>query len=708
MKMPLIKMKITSEQMKIFPQNYMNLNLSLIKQLNFFLLFFSVSLFSQQQAKMDSLVSKLEFSNDYLERIELLETLSNYYINFNVETSEKYAQKIKEEALAKKDSQGIALSYKMLGNIQMVKSNYTLAKKLYGNGLIFIENVDDEKLKAELLASIGNYFSEVKKSDSAFVYWNKANTIFEKINDFRALTILNFSFAASYYTNKNYVKALDYLKKTEYFNEKFRSSYYKMRCYDVYSKIYCLMGMLESCEKYNQKAYEIALENNFIINIISASSSLASINFSNDKRNKARKIFADTYEFTKKHPQILTNTNVQSFLITYTFFLLRDGDRELALQIYLNKIKPYYNYSVVLKNSLDLLDFFFNKQNNKKNINNKLNEIYSSSDLIHKIESLEVFCILLENNKDYVLLSEVKDSLLKYNKLLNYQKIGNYLNYTVEELGVERKEKENLQLKADNAEQALLTQKATTRNWILLLGILILGISAFFIWRRYKSEAKAKKTISQQKNEIEKQKNLVEVLQKELHHRMKNNLSFIDLFINLAKGRFSDDAYQTKLTELQNRMRSMFEVHKQLFKKEDITSVQAKKYINTLVGNVQKAYNKKNITITNDTHDNEKLLSSTSFPVGLIINEFITNTYKYAFDKNENGSINISLTSDDSKYLLTLQDNGKGLPKDFTIEDLDSFGMEIIQLLTKEYGGELILNGEGGVSMNIQLPKIAA
>lgn len=201
---------------------------------------------------------------------------------------------------------------------------------------------------------------------------------------------------------------------------------------------------------------------------------------------------------------------------------------------------------------------------------------------------------------------------------------------------------------------------------------------------------------------------MVETLQKELHHRMKNNLSFIDLFINLAKTKFPDQVYQTKLNELQNRMRSMFEVHKQLFKKDDVTSVKAKNYIDTLVQNVQEAYAQDNITIDNGTHTDETILANTSFPVGLIVNEFVTNSYKYAFDNDEQGIITIELTSDHSNYHLTLKDNGKGLPKNFNIEELDSFGMETIQLLTKEYKGTFNIDGLDGVLMNITLPKIAA
>src|SRR5690606_38755101 len=119
-----------------------------------------------------------------------------------------------------------------------------------------------------------------------------------------------------------------------------------------------------------------------------------------------------------------------------------------------------------------------------------------------------------------------------------------------------------------------------------------------------------------------------------------------------------------KLNELQNRITSMFEVHKQLFKKEDVTSVNAKTYISALLENVTKAYNRPNIRLEENVA-NITLRADISFPIGLIINEFVTNSYKYAFPNNENGIISISLKENNVKYELILADNGKGLPADF-------------------------------------------
>ncbi|HZH70577.1 MAG TPA: sensor histidine kinase, partial [Flavobacteriaceae bacterium] len=264
----------------------------------------------------------------------------------------------------------------------------------------------------------------------------------------------------------------------------------------------------------------------------------------------------------------------------------------------------------------------------------------------------------------------------------------------------EKKENENLALKQQNAEQALLMEKE--KNQKLAIGgglaIALVGLGIFFIAFRKNQK---------QKHEIEKQKNLVEELQRELHHRLKNNLSFIDFFITLAKGKFPDTAYREKLDELQNRINSMFEVHKQLFKKEDVTNVNAKTYISALVENVKKAYESPNISLEENVEDTN-LRADTSFPIGLIVNEFVTNSYKYAFPNGENGVITINFNEGPNDYHLRLSDTGKGLPPDFDIDNLDSFGMETIKLLTQEYKGSFKLDGTQGLKMDITFPKNAA
>ncbi len=277
-------------------------------------------------------------------------------------------------------------------------------------------------------------------------------------------------------------------------------------------------------------------------------------------------------------------------------------------------------------------------------------------------------------------------------------RITNQINDFNIKYQTEQKEKENLQLKAEKAEQETLLALQTKRNWQLGGGLAttVLGLGIFFI--AYRKNQK-------QKKEIESQKNKVEHLQKELHHRLKNNLSFIDVFISLAKGKFTDPAYQEKLNELQNRIKSMFEIHEQLFRKEDITSVNAENYILKLTENVKAAYANPNISVQHHIDPDAELDSQTSFPLGIIINEFVTNSYKHAFNPNQHGIIKIELNGTPETYRLTLSDNGKGFSSNFDVNNSNTFGLDSIKLLALEYNGTFSLSGDQGVTLEITLPK---
>ncbi len=203
---------------------------------------------------------------------------------------------------------------------------------------------------------------------------------------------------------------------------------------------------------------------------------------------------------------------------------------------------------------------------------------------------------------------------------------------------------------------------------------------------------------------IKRQKIRIESLQKELHHRVKNNLSIIDAFIEVTKEEFEDDKFTNKLTELQNRIDSINEVHQQLYLKEDVTNLNLKKYINTLSNNVSSSFSNHTITINSSLNDDIKVKTDQSFNIGLIINEFLTNSFKYAFDDNK-GVVQIEFKEGTNDYHLKLSDNGKGLPENFDINETDSFGLRIIQLLSKQLNGNFELKNNNGVILNITFPK---
>jgi len=384
----------------------------------------------------------------------------------------------------------------------------------------------------------------------------------------------------------------------------------------------------------------------------------------------------------------------------YTLFQQKENKGlDLMLEA-LKQRKQIEDHKGQFASNIHLINYYFNKDQIKS-----LQYASQALSVANKLESpdmrLEAQSYLIklnpttENTSTYVALN---DSIATA-KLLTQNKYAGILFKT------EEKEKNILQLQKENLAKELQLKKEAIRKWSFGIGLLIVLIISFFIWRKYKAETKAKMIITLQKDKIEAQKNTVEKLQKELHHRLKNNLSIIDLFITLAKGKFKNKEYQDKLSELQNRINSMFAIHTQLIKKEDITTVNAKSYMESLTKGIQEVYNQPKIKITHQIASEEIVQTKVSFPFGLIINEFVTNSYKYAFPNNKEGTIAIKFYSDDQNYFLEASDDGIGLPKEFDIETLTSFGIDTIKLLTEEYHGKFQLDSFQGVQLKIILPK---
>jgi len=261
----------------------------------------------------------------------------------------------------------------------------------------------------------------------------------------------------------------------------------------------------------------------------------------------------------------------------------------------------------------------------------------------------------------------------------------------------ETQQKNELLQESINVQQ-LKMEKQRLLQWVIF-GFLIMAVLFISIYfRKYKKEQKDRRTIAKQKERIE-------LLQRELHHRLKNNLGVLDLFVQLAKDEFPDPAYQQKLTELENRMHSMFSVHGLLFQNNELQLVKGKTHLSRLTNNVVNTFNNEHIALTIDIDEAIDIPANLSYPISIIVNEFVTNSFKHAFPGATDGQIIVHLSENQTHFHLTLKDNGVGLPPNFSIENTTSFGMEAMQLLTIEYDGTFEIITKNGLSLKVSLPK---
>lgn len=196
--------------------------------------------------------------------------------------------------------------------------------------------------------------------------------------------------------------------------------------------------------------------------------------------------------------------------------------------------------------------------------------------------------------------------------------------------------------------------------------------------------------------ELAFQKEEKEILLKEIHHRVKNNMSSIEALLLMQSQSISNPEAISVLHDTIGRISSIRVLYELLLISDDYRNISTKKYLDHLIDSFASLFHK-NLTIAYTKQIDEFSLSSKKvFYLGIILNELQLNITKYAFKGRESGLINISLENVKNKITLTIQDNGNGLPKSFDISKSETFGIMIIKNLSEQLGGTFTIENHDG------------
>jgi two-component sensor histidine kinase len=193
-----------------------------------------------------------------------------------------------------------------------------------------------------------------------------------------------------------------------------------------------------------------------------------------------------------------------------------------------------------------------------------------------------------------------------------------------------------------------------------------------------------------------------EVMLKEIHHRVKNNLQIISSLLRLQAFNVDNEHLLTMLTESQARIRSMALVHERLYQSGDLSSIDFGEYIRNLAQQLFHTYKHNADRIKLEiTVDHIFLDIGSAIPCGLLLNELISNALKHAFPEGREGEISIKMTSKDHNIKLAVSDNGIGLPADFDMNTVNTLGLELVKTLIQQLQGTLKLNKNHGTQFII-------
>jgi two-component sensor histidine kinase len=288
----------------------------------------------------------------------------------------------------------------------------------------------------------------------------------------------------------------------------------------------------------------------------------------------------------------------------------------------------------------------------------------------------------------YVLADKLDDSLNNVAK--NTEVVALQTKYETA-----KKEAQIEQLKTASSAQS-------KRIMYLAIGLILLaGLTGCMIWLY--------RRVTKQRRQIAAQSKNLEMMMKELHHRVKNNLQIVSSLLSLQTYKVQDEGTVSVLRESQQRVQAMSFIHQRLYKKEELTAVNMKEYLTDLAESLLSSYGfDRNSFDLQIRIDHEMMDIDKALPIGLIINEMITNSLKYAYRDIGHPSLLISLTEDANNLTFVIKDNGIGINEEAWKQKSNSFGKQLIGALCKQMRAKQTLVVNEGTEFTIMIPRQAA
>ena len=332
--------------------------------------------------------------------------------------------------------------------------------------------------------------------------------------------------------------------------------------------------------------------------------------------------------------------------------------------------------------------------------------------------------------RHYQQYKALQDSIYNETKSRQIAKLSIQYETDKKEKDIKIKEKDIALLKEQNTSQKS-QRNAFIAVTALLAVILALGLNRYRLKQRVHRQLQSQQqALNVQQQEIkQKNKHLSELLTekdlllvqkdsilrekdqllvekqwllKEIHHRVKNNFHIVASLLEIQSSYLKNKEALSAIKESQHRIHSMSIIHQKLYQSETLSTIHMPEYIYELVEYLRESYAiRENIAFSLQI-ENIELNDASAITLGLILNETITNAIKYAFAKTEGGKISISLNHVSSaQLLLSIADNGSGLPVDFESRMGASMGMELLQGLTDDLGGTLSIETNGGTHIKV-------
>lgn len=725
----------------------------------FALFFFIITATFLKAQNIESVVHALPAARQKADT--LYHFLSRYMMQGKNDSAGYWAEKGAAFAISTGDAELIAKYRCQQANIAFLKMNYNRGLNLLQQAKGYISDATSYGVKGKYLLISAKCYNELGKLDSAIYYYQLCEELNNKNNPYRNYLVylekgLMFDQADAYAkAEENFLKAYTLTKAKNIRMDhgmvlvQFADFYYKWKAADkfawllkehqdfvaagkkdytkdpVHSFLLTDFGKIPTSQKaaFLQSVADVLAKESDYKNA-SVTLSQASAFYENDKQpaealRYMRQCLAlaekganlpNQYIFSKAIYRLLKKAgkNDEAIVAADKAMALKDSIIKTQQRDLVFDLEAKYQAEKKQK-EIDLL----NSQNklNEKEIallnsqkeldKNSIALLYAKNELVTKEvallsadKKLAALQLYREAEKRSALEREnaLMDSIVSSEKAITIstsreKEKGAALNAA---LGRENVLKENELLKERNL------------RWSLLAGAAVLLLSSIAIFVLYRKQKK-KNAI------IEKQSADLEVLMKEIHHRVKNNLQVVSSLLDLQSHTITDSQASAAVKEGKNRVQSMALIHQNLYSEGNIKGIMVKDYIGNLVQSLSDSYNITNDKVkVNINIDDLNLDVDTMIPLGLVLNELVSNSFKYAFKETNCGILDIVLEEKNEKLHLKVSDNGSGFPADMDVKTTKSFGLKMIRAFAQKLKASLDIYNNNGAVVEMQISKFKA
>lgn len=548
------------------------------------------------------------------------------------------------------NKEAVGRNYMNIGNVYYKQTNYPKAFEYYKQSLNIAESFGDNSSIAKSLINIGIAYHKQPDYPKAIEYYNKAAKLFESEENKSGMGTAFGNIGSVYETTIDYKKAMEFYVKALNIFKEINDPDGIARHTECVGKVYLKMAKQSNVNTVLKKEYLQKAINN----LDTAAKLFQSIS-ALDEYQISLADLSEAYEL---------NTEFDKSLITFKEHIkYRDS--------VFNEEKSY-------ELTRRELDYTYSKKEDSIKIEAEKKELQLKKEMALKAIKVEY------EKKQALAKTEKERQQLKYEQQIKEQKIN--LEYNQKIAIANAKEKSQMALNKILAKDNELMNKNRKNEiiirWLMLFGLISVVAFAVVSYKNFKKQKAANLQIAKQSDDLK-------MLLQELHHRVKNNLQLISSLLELQSLRLTDDNAKQAFEEGQSRVQSIAILHQQLYQHEDLSTIELSRFVDELFKQIAAAFKKPNqhLKIINALQE-FYIDIEVALPLGLIINELATNSFKYAKPNNDELQLKVNLNKiDEKKYTLIYSDNGVGMPADFSLDKAKSLGMRIVNKLAKQIKG---------------------